>query len=123
MTDDAWQAHVTREAARDIGRWLEGRGRLHQPIAALSLGELECLAAAAISRFVVLAMERIREQPEGSEALTALLLPQGRVPSVAGRIGASPTPASSASTAIPATGSARCTASMAARRSPEGTTA
>ena len=41
MTDDAWQAHVTREAAGDIGRWLEGRGRLQQPIAALSLGELE----------------------------------------------------------------------------------
>jgi hypothetical protein len=59
-TDDAWQAHATREAARDIGRWLEGRGRLHQPIAALGMAELECMASAAISRFVVLATERLR---------------------------------------------------------------
>lgn len=122
MTDDAWQAHVTREAAGDIGRWLEGRGRLQQPIAALSLGELECMAAAAISRFIVLATERIRERPEDSEELAALLYP-GCVPSAAGRPGASATRANSASTAIPATASARCAASMAAQRSPEGTTA
>ena len=74
LTDDAWQAHVTREAAREIGRWLEGRGRLHQPIAVLTLGELEGMAIAAISRFVVLASERIRERPEDSQDLTALLL-------------------------------------------------
>lgn len=123
MTDDAWQAHVTRKAAKEIGRWLEGRGRLHQPITVLTSGELECMATAAISRFVVLASERIRERPQGSEDLTTLLLHQGSAPSAAGRTGASPTPASSASTAIPATGSARCAASMAARRSPEGTTA
>ncbi|HYN39623.1 MAG TPA: hypothetical protein VES39_10255, partial [Rhodospirillales bacterium] len=63
MTDDAWQAFVTTEAAKAIGAWLEARGRLHLPIAALSLGELECMAATAISRFVVLALERTREQP------------------------------------------------------------
>ena len=28
MTDDEWQAHVTREAARAVGAWLEARGRL-----------------------------------------------------------------------------------------------
>src|SRR5512134_346661 len=104
MTDDAWQAHMTREAARDIGRWLEGRGRLHQPIAALSLGELECMSATAISRFVVLATERTREQPEDSGELAALLLSPGCAPSAAGRPGASATPTSSTSTAIPATG-------------------
>lgn len=123
MTDDAWQAHVTREAAREIGRWLEGRGRLQQPTAALSLGELECVATAAISRFVVLATERMREQPQDSEDLTALLLHPGCAPSAAGRPGASATPVSSASIAIPATASARCAASTPARRSPEGTTA
>ena len=123
MTDDAWQAHVTREAAGDIGRWLEGRGRLQQPIAALSLGELECMAAAAISRFIVLATEeRIREQPDDSADLSALLYP-GCVPSAAGRPGGSATPASSASTAIPATASARCAASTPERRWLEGTTA
>ena len=63
-SDDEWQAHVTAEAARDIGRWLEARGRLHQPIATLTLAELESLASVAISRFVVLASERSREQPQ-----------------------------------------------------------
>ena len=121
MTDDAWQAHVTREAARDIGRWLEGRGRLHQPITVLNLGELEGMATAAISRFVVLASERIREWPEDSKDLTALLLHQGCVPSAAGRTAASATRTSSASSTTPATASARCAASMPARRSPEGT--
>ena len=74
MTEDAWQAHVTREAARAIGQWLEGRGRLHQPIAALTLSELEAVAIAAISRFIVLASERIRERPEHSQRLRDLLL-------------------------------------------------
>ena len=83
MTDDAWQAHVTREAAREIGRWLEGRGRLQQPIAVLSLGELECMATAAISRFVVLATERIREQPEDSGPDSAAAAP--RLCAVCGR--------------------------------------
>jgi hypothetical protein len=123
MTDDAWQARVTRDAAREIGRWLEGRGRLQQPIAALNLGELECMATAAISRFVMLASERIRERPQDSEDLTALLLHPGSAPSAAGRTEASATPTSSASTITPATASARCAASMPARRSPEGITA
>lgn len=74
MTNDQWQAHVTREAARAIGQWLEARGRLHQPIAALTMAELEALAASAISRFVVLASQRIREQPEDSADLSRLLL-------------------------------------------------
>jgi hypothetical protein len=74
MTEDAWQAHVTREAARAIGQWLEGRGRLHQPIAALTRSELEAMAIAAISRFIVLASERIRERREDSQRLRDLLL-------------------------------------------------
>ena len=74
MTRDQWQAHVTREAAKAIGQWLEGRGRLHQPIAALTMAELESMATIAISRFVVLASQRIRDCPEDSEDLTRLLL-------------------------------------------------
>jgi hypothetical protein len=73
-SDDQWQAHVTREAAKAIGQWLEGRGRLHQPIATLTLAELEAMAATAISRFVVLGSQRIRECPEDNEHLTRLLL-------------------------------------------------
>jgi hypothetical protein len=74
MTDDEWQAHVTREAAKEVGKWLEGRGRLKQPIAALTMADLEAMASNAISRFIVLASQRIKEQPAGSEDLTRLLL-------------------------------------------------
>ena len=44
MTDDEWQAQVTREAAKEIGAWLEARGRLDQPIRSLTLRDLEALA-------------------------------------------------------------------------------
>lgn len=74
MTDDDWQAHVTREAAKAIGTWLEGRGNLHHSIRCLTLPELEAMAAAAISRFVVLASQRIREEPGQTADLTRLLL-------------------------------------------------
>ena len=74
MTSDQWQAHVTREAAKAIGQWLEGRGRLHQPIATLTMTELEAMAANAISRFVVLGSQRMRDCPQDSENLSRLLL-------------------------------------------------
>jgi hypothetical protein len=74
MTPDEWQAHVTREAAREIGRWLEGRGRLAAPVSSLTFADLEAMAAAAIARFVVLGSERIRAQSEDSADLTRLLL-------------------------------------------------
>jgi hypothetical protein len=74
VTPDEWQAHVTREAAREIGRWLEGRGRLGMPVSSLTLADLEAMATAAICRFVVLGSERIRDQPEDSADLTRLLL-------------------------------------------------
>lgn len=38
----------------EIGKWLEARGRLHQPIASLSLGDLEAMASNAISRWIFL---------------------------------------------------------------------
>jgi hypothetical protein len=68
VTDDEWLAHTTREAAKAIGRWLEGRGGLHQPIRSLTMRDLEAMAARANDRFVVLAAERIREQPEAATA-------------------------------------------------------
>jgi len=73
MTDDEWQAHTTREAAKAIGRWLEGRGRLHQPIRSLTMPDLEAMAANAIVRFVVLGAERIRDEPEEAADLMWLL--------------------------------------------------
>ena len=76
MTDDEWQAHTTREAARAIGEWLEGRGKLHQPIRSLTMPELEAMAQNAISRFIVLASQRIAQRPDESESrkLSTLLL-------------------------------------------------
>jgi hypothetical protein len=74
MTDDEWQTYVTREAARAVGGWLEARGRLQQPIAALTLLDLEGIATAAVSRFVVLASERIRERPDETVDLRNLLM-------------------------------------------------
>ena len=74
MTPDEWQAHVTREAAREIGRWLEGRGRLAAPVSALTLADLEAMATAAICRFVLLGSERIRAAPDESADLSRLLL-------------------------------------------------
>ena len=76
MTDDEWQAHVTHEAAKAIGEWLEGRGRLHQPIRSLTMPELEAMAQNAISRFIVLASERMAEEPDAPESrrLSTLLL-------------------------------------------------
>ena len=75
MTSDEWHAHATREAAKAIGQWLEGRGRLHQPIRCLTIPELEAMAANAIGRFVVLASERVRERPTETGKLHDLLMP------------------------------------------------
>jgi hypothetical protein len=74
LSADAWQAYATREAARAMGTWLEGRGRLHQPIAVLTLPELEAMATSALSRFIVLASQRARAQPHGPEDVTRVLL-------------------------------------------------
>ena len=74
MTDDEWQAHVTREAAREIGAWLEARGRLDRPIGTLSLRDLEAMADNAISRFIVLASHRINEKPEDTKPLRSFLM-------------------------------------------------
>ena len=74
MTSNEWQAHVTREAAKAIGRWLEGRGRLEQPIRCLTMADLEAMAANAISRFVVLGVTWVQERPAENGDLTRLLL-------------------------------------------------
>ena len=75
MTDDEWQAHVAREAGKAMGEWLEGRGGLHRPIRSLTLPDLEAMAQNAISTFIVMASERIRERPDesASQKLSILL--------------------------------------------------
>lgn len=74
MTEDEWQAHVTHEAAREIGGWLEARGRLDRPIWSLTLHDLEAMADNAISRFIILASRRIKEKPEEAAAIRSFLL-------------------------------------------------
>jgi hypothetical protein len=77
MSDDEWQAHVTHEAAKAIGEWLEGRGRLHQPIRSLIMPELEAMAENAISRFIVLASHRIAQAPDDSASRKLSMLLMG----------------------------------------------
>ncbi len=62
MTEDEWQAHVTREAAKAIGDWLEARGvgKLRSPIASLTMADLEALASNAVSRWIVVQSERLQ---------------------------------------------------------------
>jgi hypothetical protein len=74
MTPDEWQAHVTREAAKEIGKWLEARGRLDRPIASLRLTDLDAMASVAISRFVVLASHKVREASGAYPELENLLM-------------------------------------------------
>lgn len=65
---------MTREAALEIGKWLEARGRLHQPVASLSLGDLEAMASNAISLWIVLQSERLHRQDWPQEDPIAMLL-------------------------------------------------
>ena len=76
MTDDEWQAHVNREAAKAMGEWLEGRGGLDRPIRSLNMRDLEVMAQNAISVFIVKASRRIKDQPSepGSQKLSMLLI-------------------------------------------------
>ena len=61
MTEDEWQAQLTREAAKEIGEWLSARGmgKLRSPIASLTLPELEAMACCAITRWIVLQSQRL----------------------------------------------------------------
>lgn len=74
MSPDEWQAHLTRAAALEIGRWLEARGRLQGPIASLTLGDLEGVATAAISRWIVLQSEKLQRAGWPQEDPIATLL-------------------------------------------------
>lgn len=60
---DQWAALVQIEAAKAIGECLERRGRLDDPIARLTLKDLERLAEAAIIRWTVLYSVRLAEAP------------------------------------------------------------
>jgi hypothetical protein len=74
--DDEWADHARAECARAVGVWLEGSARLDRPIRSLTFSQLECIAEVVISRWIVLASERIAERPDAPEQrkLSMLLL-------------------------------------------------
>lgn len=59
LSDDSWQAHVTREAAKAIGDALIEAELLDHRVERLRTDHLEVLANAAISRYVQLSSERM----------------------------------------------------------------
>ena len=74
--DDLWLDHVRAECAKAVGEWLEGTVRLERPIRSLTFSELQCIAEAATSRWIVLASKRIAEKPDAPESprLSTMLL-------------------------------------------------
>lgn len=74
--DDVWANHVRSECAKAVGEWLEGSVRLERPIRSLTSSELQAIAEAATSRWIVLASQRIAQAPDasGSRRLSTLLL-------------------------------------------------
>jgi len=75
-SDDLWLDHVRAECANAAGAWLESSVRLERPIRSLTSFELQCLAEAVTSRWIVLASERIAAHPNepGSPKISTLLL-------------------------------------------------
>lgn len=63
MSEDAFQAHATREAALAIGDWLLASVMLNRPIRSLTRAELESLATTAISRWIVIRAQRAAAGP------------------------------------------------------------
>lgn len=75
--DDVWADHVRAECAKAVGEWLEGSVRLERPVRSLTSSELQGIAEAATSRWIVLASQRIAQaSPDapGSPMLSTLLL-------------------------------------------------
>ena len=75
MNDDQWQAHVTREAALALGKWLQEANLLDRKIGSIRIEELQGMAAAAVSRWVVLQSQRLEQSKSGEkDAIRELLL-------------------------------------------------
>ena len=74
--DDVWAGHVRAECAKAVGEWLEGSVRLERSVRSLTSSELQGIAEAATSRWIVLASKRIAQAPHasGSPTLSTLLL-------------------------------------------------
>jgi hypothetical protein len=75
MTPDEWQAHVTRTAALEIGKWLEARGKLHQPIASLTDAVRKGSGGATVA-------ENLNALPDQPDIVVALDRLQAMAPAV-----------------------------------------
>ena len=75
-SDDVWADHVRAECAKAVGEWLEGSVRLERSVRSLTSSELQGIAEAATSRWIVLTSQRIAQAPDapGSPRLSTLLL-------------------------------------------------
>jgi hypothetical protein len=74
--DDLWADHVRKECAKAVGEWLEGSVRLERPIRSLTSSDLQNIAEAATSRWIVLASQRIAQAADAPESrkLSRLLM-------------------------------------------------
>jgi len=74
--DDLWADHVRNECAKAVTEWLEGSVRLERPIRSLTSSDLQNIAEAATSRWIVLASQRIAQVPDDpvSRKLSRLLM-------------------------------------------------
>ena len=72
--DDVWADHVRQECAKAVAEWLEGSVRLERPIRSLTSSDLQNIAEAATSRWIVLASRRIAQTPDAQEQRTLLRL-------------------------------------------------
>ena len=74
MTEDQIQAATTRAAAEAIGEWLIGAGIVQKRIIHLSMAELESMATAAISGWVVKRAELQKSLEQSKSTQPAPLL-------------------------------------------------
>lgn len=67
--DDIWCDETRRECAQAIARWLKGSVNTQRQICQLSMAELECMAEAATSAWIVAASQRAKATGKEFEEL------------------------------------------------------
>ena len=72
MTEDELQAASTRAAAEAMGQWLIGAGIVQKRIIHLNMAELENMATAAISGWVVKRAELLKIEEQKTSPLIPL---------------------------------------------------
>lgn len=65
--DDKWLKEIRAACAREMIAWLKGTINTQRAIRSLSMAEMECLAACATDRWIVLAASRLNETDDEAE--------------------------------------------------------